>query len=288
MYKQLPELSAELSNLLKPLLQSNSPGQVIPTRLVRHMRRDTLHCCRNGAKPQLLHSFLSQGDTTVHQMAKLHAQSEAFMRNTELPFKSPALRQKHCNKADLMLWVRPTSLDKTLPLRSVVVTPAGPPSQRSLQAGGSLAQETSETLNSWPNTTVSLSPSPPREGHQPYHHCFMPSTACQCLPVTQAVWMGLDITLPQGPSHALHLLGMPQRLHSPHAWQDPNLCSRVHSFPSNTHRLKPVEQFNFSMSTPILKTAKHPESCTCSYLLASHPAPSTSRFVPLASSPCQP
>lgn len=172
-----------------------------------------------------------------------------------------------------MLWVRPTSLDKTLPLRSVVFTPAGPPSQRSLQAGGSLAQETSETLNSWPNTTVSLSPSPPQEGHQPYHHCFMPSTACQCLPVTQAVWMGLDITLPQGPSHALHLLGMPQRLHSPHAWQDPNLCSHVHSFPTDTHHLKPTEQFNFSMSTPILKTAKHPESCTCSYLLASHPAP---------------
>lgn len=56
-------------------------------------------------------------------MAKLHAQSEAFMSNTELPFKSPALRQKHCKKADLMLWVRPTSLDKTLPLHSVVFTP---------------------------------------------------------------------------------------------------------------------------------------------------------------------
>ena len=200
-----------------------------------------------------------------------------------MPFKSPALIQKHCNKADLMLWVRPTSLDNTLPLHSVIFTPVGPLSQKSLQAGGSLAQETSETLNSWPNTTVLIPPSPPREGHQPYHHWYMPGTACQCLPMTHAVWIGLDVTLPQGPIHALHLLGMPQRRHSPRAWQEPNLRRHECLFPSDTHHLKPAEQFNFSMSTPILNTAKHLESCVCSYPLASHfaPAPAVLFLSPL-------
>lgn len=85
--------------------------------------------------------------------------------------------------------------------------------------------------------------------------------------------MGLDITIPQGPGHVLHLPGMPQCLHSPHAWQGPNLCRHKCIFPSDTHHLKPAEQFNFSMSTPTLKTAKHLESYVRSYPLVSYLAP---------------
>lgn len=56
-------------------------------------------------------------------MTNMHTQSEAFMRNSGMPFKCPALIQKPRNKVDLMPWVKPTSLHNTLPLRRVVFTP---------------------------------------------------------------------------------------------------------------------------------------------------------------------
>lgn len=117
-----------------------------------------------------------------------------------------------------------------------------------------------------------------------------PLVCAQRLPMTHTIWMGLDVTLPQGPSHALHPPGMPQRLHSPYTWQGPNLCRHKRSFPSDTHHPKPTEQFNFSMSTPILKTAKHLESRLCSYHLASHlaPAPAVLFLSPLLHANPQP
>lgn len=111
-----------------------------------------------------------------------------------------------------MLWVRPTSLDNTLPLRSVVFTPKGPPSEKSLQPGGSLLQETSETLTLGQTRHFTFPSARGAPAIPPLVHA---QPACQRLPVTHGAWMGLDRALPQGPSHVRHLLGMPR------AWQDP-------------------------------------------------------------------
>lgn len=68
-------------------------------------------------------------------MLKLHLQSEAFIRNREKTFKSPALIQKHCSKADSMLWARPTSLDNTLPLDNATKPQQVYPHRRACKPG---------------------------------------------------------------------------------------------------------------------------------------------------------